>query len=35
MTQATFAAPGTYVLRIQAHDGGLATSDAVTVTVSR
>ncbi len=35
MTQATFAAPGTYVLRVQAHDGGLATIDAVTVTVSR
>ena len=33
--QATFSEPGTYVLRCLAHDGGLATSEDVTVTVSR
>ncbi len=32
-TSATFAAPGTYVLRGIAHDGGLATTADVTVTV--
>ena len=31
---ATFAEPGTYVLRAQAHDGGLETNREVTVTVS-
>jgi hypothetical protein len=31
--KATFSAPGTYVLRVMAHDGGLATSENVTVTV--
>ena len=33
--QATFDEPGTYLLRVQAHDGGLSTIDAVTVTVTR
>ena len=32
VSQATFAAPGTYVLRVQAHDGGLSTIETVTVT---
>ena len=32
--QATFDEPGTYVLHCQAHDGGLSTTDAVTVVVS-
>ena len=31
---ATFAAPGTYVLRVMAHDGGLIADADVTVTVS-
>ena len=31
---ATFAAPGTYVLRVMAHDGGLITNRDVTVTVT-
>ena len=35
VTQAVFNAPGTYELQVQAHDGGLATTDAVIVTVSR
>ena len=30
---ARFAAPGTYVLRVMAHDGGLITNEDVTVTV--
>ncbi len=33
-TQATFVTPGTYVVRVQAHDGGLAAVDDVTVTVT-
>jgi hypothetical protein len=32
---ATFSAPGTYVLRVLAHDGGLSSTDQVTVTVVR
>ena len=32
--RATFSEPGTYVLRALAHDGGLAVSDDVTVTVT-
>ena len=35
VSQATFAAPGAYVLRVQAHDGGLSTIETVTVTVTR
>ncbi len=35
VAQATFDEPGTYVLRCQAHDGGLSTTDAVTFTVTR
>jgi hypothetical protein len=35
MTEATFDLPGTYTLKVQAHDGGLAASDSVTVTVTR
>ena len=31
---ATFSAPGTYVLRAMAHDGGLITTEDVTVTVA-
>jgi hypothetical protein len=31
--QATFKQPGTYVLRAQAHDGGLATAEDITVVV--
>jgi hypothetical protein len=31
--RATFSEPGTYVLRAQAHDGGLAASEDITVTV--
>ena len=31
----TFSAPGTYVLRVQAHDGGLDSVQDVTVTVER
>ncbi len=34
VVRATFEAPGTYVLRCQAHDGGLATAQDVTVMVS-
>ena len=34
VVRATFDDPGTYVLRCQAHDGGLATHEDVTVTVS-
>ncbi len=34
VVRATFNNPGTYVLRCQAHDGGLATHEDVTVTVS-
>ena len=34
IAKATFAEPGTYVLRGIAHDGGLATMTAVTVTVT-
>ena len=30
----TFAAPGTYVLRVMAHDGGFISTDDVTVTVT-
>ena len=33
--QATFSRPGTYVLRAHAHDGGLYTTEDVTVTVTR
>jgi hypothetical protein len=33
-SQATFSEPGTYVLRIQAHDGGLSVAEDVTVTVT-
>ena len=33
--QATFAEPGTYVLRCLAHDGGLMTSEDITVIVRR
>jgi hypothetical protein len=32
---ATFAAPGTYVLRVMAHDGGFISTDDVTVIVTR
>jgi hypothetical protein len=35
VSRATFSEPGTYVLRCVAHDGGLATSDDVTLIVSR
>jgi len=35
VTQVVFNVPGTYELQVQAHDGGLATTDAVTVTVTR
>ena len=31
--RATFRAPGTYVLRCQAHDGGLASTDDLTIVV--
>ena len=34
VVQATFNNPGTYVLRCQAHDGGLTTHEDVTVTVT-
>ena len=34
-TRATFAEPGTYVIRALAHDGGLFTSQDVTVVVSK
>lgn len=33
--RATFDEPGTYLLQVQAHDGGLSTTEAVTVTVRR
>ena len=33
--RATFREPGTYTLRAQAHDGGLADYGDVTVTVAR
>jgi hypothetical protein len=33
VTRVTFKAPGTYVLRAQAHDGGLFATDDVTITV--
>jgi hypothetical protein len=32
--RATFSAPGTYVIRCIAHDGGLSTAENVTVIVS-
>jgi len=35
ITQATFSGPGTYVLRCLAHDGGLMTSEDVTVVVNQ
>ena len=35
VTEVTFAEPGAYVLRAIAHDGGLATIDDVTFTVTR
>lgn len=35
IVRATFAEPGTYVLRALAHDGGLIDYDDVTVTVTR
>ena len=31
--KATFTAPGTYLLRVMAHDGGLISTQDVTVTV--
>ena len=34
IVRATFAEPGTYVLRCQAHDGGLATTSDVTIVVT-
>ena len=34
VVRATFRAPGTYVLRCQAHDGGLATTSDVTFVVT-
>jgi len=34
-TQATFGVPGTYTVKAQAHDGGLATSGTITVNVTR
>ena len=34
-TRVTFAEPGTYVLRCQAHDGGLSASEDVTFVVTR
>lgn len=34
-TRATFKTPGTYVLRVAAHDGALMTTEHVTVVVSR
>ncbi|MDP6580867.1 MAG: hypothetical protein QF681_09430 [Vicinamibacterales bacterium] len=34
-TQAAFSEPGSYVLRIQAHDGGLSTTEDVVVEVTR
>jgi hypothetical protein len=34
IVRATFADPGTYVLRCLAHDGGLATADDITVVVT-
>jgi hypothetical protein len=33
--RATFSEPGTFVLRVMAHDGGLASTQDVTVTVTR
>ena len=35
VVRATFSEPGSYVLRCQAHDGGLSTTEDVTVTVTR
>ena len=35
ITQATFAQPGTYVLRAVASDGAVFTYDNVTVTVTK
>ncbi len=35
IVRATFSAPGTYVLRCLAHDGGLASSSDVTIVVTR
>jgi hypothetical protein len=35
VTRVTFAEPGTYVLRCQAHDGGLSASEDVTFVVNR
>jgi len=35
VTHVTFAEPGTYVVRCQAHDGGLSATEDVTVVVSR
>ena len=35
VVRATFSKPGTYVLRCQAHDGGLATSEDVTFVVTQ
>jgi plastocyanin len=34
-TRVTFTEPGTYVLRCQAHDGGLSASEDVTFVVTR
>ncbi|MDA1091775.1 MAG: hypothetical protein O3A25_00685 [Acidobacteria bacterium] len=34
VTEAVFDKPGTYLLQVLAHDGGLSTSDSVTVTVT-
>ncbi len=33
-TEAIFSLPGTYTLQVQAHDGGLAASDTITVNVT-
>ena len=35
VTHATFAEPGTYVLRCQAHDGGLMATEDITFVVTR
>lgn len=35
VVRATFSEPGSYVLRCQVHDGGLSTTEDVTVTVTR
>ena len=35
VVRATFAEPGTYVLRCQAHDGGLGSTGDITVVVTK